>query len=356
MMKLLQLDKMPGQQSMLIFHALARLGFEGLIIVSPESPLASIGYFQDARKEVDLEYCKKMRIPVMRREVGGGATYLDGNQVFYQLIWQKGNTRFPKRIKDIFSYLSQPACETYHDFGIETRFRPENDIVTTDERKIAGEGGGDIGDSMVFVGGILMDFNYKTMSKILKVPEEKFRDKIYKSMEMNLTTMKRELGKMPDRKEVVKSLIHHYETLLGKLEPVTLTRDIIEKMIELETWFTSNEFLFKKTPRIPAGIKIREGVEILYSAYKARGGLIRTSQEVKNNRINDIDISGDFQFYPKAELTDLEKNLVQIKRKENIVISKIEDFYHKKKIESPGVEPEDVSEAILEAKSTRETQ
>jgi len=351
MMKLLQLEKMPDQQSMLIFHALARMGFEGLIIVSPESPLASLGYFQDATKELDLDYCKKMGIPVMRREVGGGATYLDGNQVFYQLIWQKGNNRFPTMIKDIFPYLSQPACETYRDFGIETRFRPENDIVTKDERKIAGEGGGDIGDSMVFVGGILMDFNYKTMSKILKVPEEKFRDKIYKSMEVNLTTMKRELGRMPNREEVVRSLIGHYETLLGKLKPVTLTKDIINKMIELEIGFTSNEFLFKKTPRIPTGVKIREGVEILYSTYKASGGLIRTAQEVKNEMITDIDISGDFQFYPKSELTDLEQNLQQIKRKENIIISKIEDFYHKKKIESPGVEPENVSEAIMEAKS-----
>jgi hypothetical protein len=159
------------------------------------------------------------------------------------------------------------------------------------------------------------------------------------------------LGEMPDREEVVRSLIHNYETLLGKLRPITLTRDTINKMIELETWFTSNEFLFKKTPRVPTGVKIREGVEILYSAYKAGGGLIRTAQEVKNNRITDISISGDFQFYPKSELTDLEKNLVQIKRKENIILSKIEDFYHKKKIESPGVEPDDVSEAILEAKS-----
>jgi lipoate-protein ligase A len=351
MMKLLQLDRIPGQQSMLIFHALARLGFEGLIIVSPKRPLASIGYFQDATKEVDLEYCKKMNIPVMRREVGGGATYLDGNQVFYQLIWQKGNSRFPNTIKEIFPYLSQPACDTYRDFGIEARFRPENDIVTKDERKIAGEGGGDIGESMVFVGGILMDFDYTAMSKILKVPDEKFRDKIYKSMETNLTTMKRELGEIPERDEVVQSLISHYESLLGKLKPVTLTKDIINKMIELEEWFTSNKFLFKKTPRIPTGVKIREGVEILYSAYKASGGLIRTAQEVKNNMIRDIGISGDFQFYPKSELSDLEQDLQQIKRKENIIISKIEDFYHKKKIESPGVEPEDVSEAIMEAKS-----
>ncbi len=348
MLKILKLENLPGQQSMLVFHALARMGFEGLILVSPDIPLASVGYFQDAKKEIDLDYCKKNGIPVMRREVGGGATYLDGNQIFYQLIWKKGNSRFPTRIKDVFPYLSQPACNTYGDFGIETHFRPENDIITKDERKIAGEGGGDIGNSMVFVGGILMDFDYRTMSKILKVPDEKFRDKIHKSMEENLTTMKRELGHMPEREEVVKSLVNNFEKLVGALKPITLTQDTIDKMIELEKWFNSDEFLYKKTPRIPKGVKIREGVEILYSTYKARGGLIRTAQEIKDNIIETIGISGDFQFYPKSELSGLENDLRKTKRKERKIISKVEDFYDKHKVESPGVEPEDVTEAIME--------
>jgi lipoate-protein ligase A len=351
-MNLLTLEKLPGQQSMLIFHALARLGFEGLVIVSPQQPLASIGYFQDAAKEIDLDYCKKAGIPVMRREVGGGTTYLDGNQIFYQLIWKKGNPKFPTRIKDIFPYLSQPVCETYQEFGIQTRFRPENDIVTKDERKIAGEGGGDIGEYMVFVGGILMDFDYRTMSKILRVPEEKFRDKIHKSMEEHVTTMKRELGTMPKREDVVQSLIKQYETITGKLKPIRLTQDIIDTMIDIEQWFTSPEFLLKKTPRIPTGVKIREGVEILYSTYKARGGLIRTAQEIKNEIIQDIGISGDFQLYPKSELTGLEQSLWKSKRKEKVIISKVEDFYDEHKIESPGVEPEDVTEAIMEAKAS----
>jgi len=348
-MRLLNLGHMPSQQSMLIFHALARMGFEGLVIVSPEIPLASIGYFQDAEKEVDLTYCKKADIPVMRREVGGGATYLDKNQIFYQLIWQKGNHRFPTRIKDIFQYFSQPACDTYRDFGIEARFRPENDIVTKEDRKIAGEGGGDIGESMVFVGGILMDFDYQTMSKILKVPDEKFRDKIYKSMEENLTTMKRELGIIPDRAEIERSLIHNYEKIIGKLKPMSLTRKTIDKMIELERWFTSDDFFYKKTPRIPQGVKICEGVELLYSTYKARGGLIRTAQEVKMGVIENIGISGDFQFFPKSKLGGVEKNLRKTKRKERNLISKIEDFYDKHRVESPGVEPEDLTNAIIEA-------
>jgi len=349
-MKILKLEKLPGQQSMLVFHALARMGFEGMVIVSPKIPLASVGYFQDAAKEVDIEYCQKAGIPVMRREVGGGATYLDENQIFYQLIWQKGQDKFPSKIKDVFSYLSQPVCDTYRDFGIETSFRPENDIITKDERKISGEGGGDIGDRMVFVGGILMDFDFDTMSKILRVPDEKFRDKIHKSMKENLTTMKQELGRMPDRGEVVQLLIQNYETLVGKFKPVNLTQDTINKMIELERWFMSDEFLYKKTPRIPKGVKIREGVDIIYTIYKARGGLIRTAQEIKKDVIKNIGISGDFQLYPKSELSGLENKLRKTKRKERVILSKVEDFYDKHEVESPGIEPEDIADAILEEK------
>jgi lipoate-protein ligase A len=117
----------------------------------------------------------------MRREVGGGATYLDENQIFYQLIWKKDNPKFPKAIDEIYPWFSQAPVETYGAFGIEAEFRVVNDILTRGGRKIAGEGGGNIGDCMVFVGGILLDFDYRAMSRILKVPDEKFRDKVYKT-------------------------------------------------------------------------------------------------------------------------------------------------------------------------------
>ena len=117
---------------MLVFHALARLGIEALVIVSPKSPLVSIGYFQDAPREVDLQFCREARIPFMRREVGGGTTYLDENQVFYQLLWKKDNPAFPKILQEIYPWFSEAAVVTYRAFGIETEFRVVNDIVTTD--------------------------------------------------------------------------------------------------------------------------------------------------------------------------------------------------------------------------------
>jgi len=349
-MYLLNLDRLQGQDSMLIFHALARIGYEGLVIVSPAQPLASIGYFQDAEKELDLDYCRNNNIHFMRREVGGGATYLDENQIFYQVIWNSKNSKFPRKIKDIFQLLSVPPCETYQRFGINASFRAENDIVTDKGKKIAGEGGGDIGNSMVFVGGILIDFDYATMARVLKVPDEKFRDKIYKSMEENLTTMKRELSVVPPRLEIKKVLIESFEKIMGYLEPVELDEGTIKKIRELETWFTSPKFLHKKTPRIPEGVKIREGVEILYGLYKAKGGLIRTAEEIDHKKIKDIVVSGDFNMFPKDALVNVEKDLKNKDFSPEKIEKVVEKTYRRKKIESPGVEPKDIAQTITEAK------
>ena len=341
------LGKLPGQQSMLIFHALARMGIEALVIVSPKSPLVSIGYFQDAEQEVDLQACREMGLPYMRREVGGGATYLDENQIFYQLIWRKDNPKFPRIIHEIFPWFSEAPVETYRAFGIPAEYRSINDIVTSEGRKIAGEGGGDIGECMVFVGGILLDFDYKTMSKILKVPDEKFRDKVFKTMEESLTTMKKELGFIPPRNEVVAVLKEKFEKKVGKFESASLNSEILEEMRRLERWMTSDQFLYKKTHKIPKGVKIKEGLEILYGIHKARGGLIRTAEEISERRLEDITISGDFTFFPKEELGGLEDSLEKTSLEESHILEKVEDFYERRGIQSPGVDSKDFAQAIL---------
>jgi lipoate-protein ligase A len=349
-MYLLDLGEKPWEQSMLIFHTLARMGVEAVDIVWPQTPFISIGYFQDAKNEVDIEYCKNSNLPIFRREVGGGTVYLDRNQIFYHVIWNKDNPNFPRRIKDIYEYLSVPPIETYEEFGIPTKFHEVNDIVTSKGNKIAGLGGADIDDSMVFVGSIMRDFNCDAMSHAIKVPDEKFRDKIYKTMEENVTNMKKEIGKAPSHEEIKKILIKKYEKLLGKLKPLTLNEEIIKKMMELAKWFNSPDFLYRKTPRIPKGVKIKEGIEILYGIYKAKGGLIRTAQEVENRHLNDIGISGDFTLYPKNELQNLEFSLKDTEREKNEIISKIDEFYEDGHIQTPGVKSKDFTTAIMEAK------
>ncbi|OQX52739.1 MAG: hypothetical protein B5M53_07925 [Candidatus Cloacimonas sp. 4484_209] len=346
-MYLFELGERPWEESMLIFHTLARMGVEAVDIVSPRTPFVSIGYFQDAKLEVDLDYCKKAKLPVFRREVGGGTVYLDRNQIFYHVIWNRNNKRFPKMMMDIYKMLSIPPIETYGEFGIKTGFRTVNDIITEEGKKIAGLGGADIADSMAFVGSIILDFDYEKMAKAIKVPDEKFRDKVYKTIRENVTTMKRELGSIPPRNEIIRVLREKFEKHLGKLEPVNLDDEIVRKMKELAVWFNSPEFLYRKTPRIPKGVKIKEGIELLYGIYKAKGGLIRTAQEVREKKIEDINITGDFTLYPKSGLSAMEKELQDTQRRPEEIKTKIEKFYEKKEVDVPGVEPEDFTKAIV---------
>ena len=345
-MYLFNLGERPWEESMLIFHALARMGVEALDIVSPVTPFVSIGYFQNAEQEVDLEYCRKEGLPIIRREVGGGTVYLDHNQIFYHLVWDQNNPRFPRRVSEIYQHLSVPPIDTYQEFGIKAEFREVNDIVTAEGRKIAGLGGANIADSMVFVGSVILDFDYEKMVRAIKVPDEKFRDKVFKTMKENVTTMNRELGRIPPRDEITRVLVEKFEKVLGKLEPVELNDEIIRKMKELALWFNSPEFLFKKAPQIPKGVKIKEGIEILYGMYKTKGGLIRTVQEVEKKTLMEIDISGDFTMLPKEELSDLEGALKETEREDKKLESKIEEFYEKSGVQTPGVEPQDITKAI----------
>jgi lipoate---protein ligase len=349
-MYLFDLGDRPWEQSMLIFHALARLGVEAIDIVSPQTPFVSVGYFQDANREVDLEYCKKAHLPVFRREIGGGTVYLDNNQIFYHVVWNRDNRHFPKKISKIYEHLSAAPIETYGEFGIKAQFREVNDVITHEGRKIAGLGGGDIADSMVFVGSVILDIDYDKMAKSIKVPDEKFRDKIFKTMKENVTSMKGELGIIPPRDEVIRVLKEKYEKTLGRFEPVDLNDEIIRKITELGALFNSPEFLFKKTPQIPKGVKIKEGIEILYGMYKAKGGLVKTTQAIKNMIIRDIDISGDFTFYPKNQLPDLENSIKETRREDKEITPKIEQFYEKSGVQTPGIVPQDIAKAIEEGK------
>jgi lipoate-protein ligase A len=70
-------------ESQLIYHAQPRAGVEGLNILAPSEPYVCLGYHQDLEQEIDEAFCREHNIPIFRRQVGGGAVYLDGNQVFY---------------------------------------------------------------------------------------------------------------------------------------------------------------------------------------------------------------------------------------------------------------------------------
>ena len=338
--------KLPHQESMLIFHALARLGMESLVVVSPLAPIASVGYFQDIAI-VDLDYCARRSIALMRREVGGGLTYLDENQIFYQVVVKKDNPMVCRNIEALYRKFSEPPINTYAEFGIPTRFKPINDIITEKGKKIAGEGAADIGDCLVFVGGILLDFDYDTMSHLFRVESESHRATIARTLRENLTTMRDELGRIPEREEVERSLIRHFSRVLPSLQRAEIDDEIRQAIEKTSKEIDTPDFLNRGKSKGGGQIKIASGTEFLKGSRKAAGGMIHTLLELREGKIRAAHISGDFTFYPRESLRDLETRLIGAEPSREKVRSLVEDFYREAQAESPGISAQDLLEAFF---------
>ncbi len=353
-MNLYNLGHVPWLDSQLIYHAFPRLGMEGLILLAPAEPYVCIGYHQDAEQEVDLAYCRERGIPVFRREVGGGAVYLDGQQLFYQLIIHRDNPLAPRDKSEFYRRFLAPAVQTYRDLGVEARYRPVNDIVTTQGPKISGNGAAEICDYAILVGNLISDFDYETMVRVLRVPDAKFRDKVVKSLRENLTTLNRELGQAPHWETMTGALVRNFEIVLGPLTPTEPPATVYRKVAELAQTHTTDEWLLKPGKRFREGrtdsgepsrtVKIAEGVEVARRMYKAPGGLIRATVETQQGQIVAVGLSGDFFFYPADRLADLEHFLVGAEPTE--LLGAIEEFYRTNSIESPGVTPYDLATAL----------
>lgn len=340
MVKLFHLRHVDWIDSQLIYHAQPRVGVEGLNILAPNSPYVCIGYHQNLEQEVDLAYCQENNIPVFRREVGGGAVFLDGNQLFYQLVLHKDHPAAGGSKADFYRRMLQPVVDTYQELGINAQYRPVNDVITIEGRKIAGTGAAEIGDYIILVGNLIADFDYETMTRVLRVPDEKFRDKVFKSLSENLTTIKRELGSMPSWDEMADPLIRNFEKVLGPLEDAQNPETVRQKAEELKPKYLSDEWLFMKRKDLGHRIvKIATDVNIIQHAYKAPGGLMKANYELKENIITNLSLSGDYFCYPSDVDRQLENLLDGLEI--HMISDVIDDFYNNNEIETPGITPAD---------------
>ena len=348
-MKLYNLGKVPWDESQLIYHALAALGIEALSLESPSTPYVCIGFHQDVEQEVDLDFCRTNHIPVFRRDLGGGAVFLDGDQLFFQLILHRNNPVVTKRKDAFYEKFLQPVINVYRRIGIPAEYKPINDVIAG-TRKISGTGAAEMGECIVFVGNLIVDFNYEMMAKILKVPDEKFRDKVHKTLKDNLSTIRRELGTRRaqkwDEARLNSLMAKEFQRLLGPMKPCEKDGVLQGKIDELRSRMLTDDWLLQKGRKRVSGrdIKVRGGTKVLHRIHKAPGGLIRADFEVTERRFGDVFLSGDFFCFPEEGISRLESKLKGSAVKETHAL--LTEFYSEGNIETPGIEIEDWSRVL----------
>jgi lipoate-protein ligase A len=323
-----------------------RVGVDGLVILAPAEPYVCIGRHQDPALEVDLELCRSRGLPVFRREVGGGAVYLDGNQVFFQLVLRRDHPAAGGDKEAFYRRLLEPVAAAYGDLGVPARWRPVNDVVTADGRKISGTGVAEIGDFVVLVGNFIEDFDYDTMVRVLRVPDEKFRDKIHKSMRENLTTLRREAGRSFAWDEIATAMQRRFAEVLGPLDPAPMPPEVRAEAARLAPVLTGAEWFGRagRRARAEREVRISGDTQVVQRARKAPGGLLRAVLEVKDGRIEHAALSGDFFCYPAGALGELEETLAGTRLGD--VPATLASFFAGDRVSVPGVGMQDWLEVL----------
>ncbi len=263
-----------------------------------------VGYHQSIEQEIRTNYCHQHNIGINRRITGGGAIFFDENQLGWEVICNKQFFNVSVPNLRLFRALCDPVVTALKFMGITAQFRPRNDIEVNG-RKISGTGGTESEGAFLFQGTMLVDFDVDTMLRALRIPVEKLKAKEIDSVKERVTCLAWELGSAPATEEIKLAITRSFETHLGiRLVPGPLTeeeKDLFEAKLK---YFQSPEWIDAVKPRAAR----RETIE---AAYKADAGMIRFTLvvNVRQKRLKDLYITGDFLSFPPRALYDLEARL-----------------------------------------------
>ncbi|MFC2154070.1 lipoate--protein ligase [Candidatus Altiarchaeota archaeon] len=338
-----------------VYEAIAAKGeVNTLHFCYPEKPYVSVGVHQVIERELDVEYCREHGYPIIRREVGGGAVFLEENQQFYHLIISKEDS--PADMASFYEKFLQPTVSVYQRYGLPAEYKPVNDVVING-KKASGNAAKTVGNFNLLVGNVIQDFDAKTAAKIMKTPSEKYRDKIASTMEEYMTSLKKELGHVPGKDEIKQYYIEAIESLGFEVVKGKLTSEEKEFQQGLIEKFKSDEFLNQPRLRHPL---LFEGVDV--QAAKVKGGLVifegdlkaeklvRVILALKDGVIEEISITGDFFVSPPTAIDELEDDLRGTKLDKDSLSAKLKSFFETNDLKVAGFQVDNLVEAILKAK------
>ncbi|KYK23064.1 lipoate--protein ligase [Thermoplasmatales archaeon SM1-50] len=156
-------------------------------------PAISIGYFQSLTDEIDIQACERFGVNYVRRITGGGAVFHE-KELTYSIVIPESHIKIPKNIMESYSRICGAIMKGLQYLGIESDYAPINDIVAGG-RKISGNAQTRKLQTVLQHGTVLMDVDVDKMFSLLKIPNEKIKDKLIDDVKQRVTSVKHFLGK-----------------------------------------------------------------------------------------------------------------------------------------------------------------
>ncbi|AFD00638.1 Lipoate-protein ligase A [Methanocella conradii HZ254] len=198
----------------------------------------SIGRFQNARDEIDVDACRRLGIDIVRRRTGGGAVFHNG-EITYSVAAPE--RCFPSGIRESYREICSYIIRGLSYLGIKADFRPINDVIVNG-KKISGSAQTRRNGVLLQHGTILYRLDRQTMFTVLKPSKLKLSDKPASSFEAGIASVKELTGASIEQlyDALLRGFTEGKEWRLGALteNELAFTKAIIKKYDSYEWNFS----------------------------------------------------------------------------------------------------------------------
>jgi len=196
-----------------------------------EPPAVTIGYFQSKQQEVDIKKAGSLDVDIVRRLTGGGAVYHDSGGFTYSFICSEDSV--PSDILESYQFICNGIIKSLERLGLKAEFKPVNDIILNG-KKVSGNAQTRRRGTVLQHGTLLLSVDVSTMFSLLKVPDEKLRDKMIKAVSERVTSLEEQLSRKVSFSEVSGAMEAGFSEVLGPMKQGLLTKNELENAKRLK--------------------------------------------------------------------------------------------------------------------------
>ena len=259
---------MAADEAMLQMYAAGKIP-PTLRFYSWQPRAVSLGYFQQADREVDFEECEKRGMNVVRR-LSGGRTVLHDREVTYSLIVKESETYIPDGVTASYLFFSRGIAAGLRSLGVEPSLHsprrqaaelssnaslrsaacfdaPSHYELTVGGRKIVGSAQTRRDGVLLQHGSILLDFDPESLVDVFAIAAEEGRRKLLKELSRRAAGLNDVAGKQFTFMEVAAAVSFGISTQCGvRLNPAERTLMELELVQELEKKYRSREWTLRR--------------------------------------------------------------------------------------------------------------
>lgn len=308
--------------------ARSRARGEALLRLHRYHPTACLGAHEEPRHAVRAAYCAEAGIPVVRRPTGGGALYLDPDQLAWTLTAPLRRPDLWPGLEAAYGRLARGIAESLGELGIDARAAAPNDI------EVGGRKLGSVfvaldNDLIIAQGTLLVDLDMEGLLKALRVPKEKLSPEGIQSARQRFTSLRGLLGEAPPSR-LQAALRRGVEAAVGLAFDPSLS---IHEQVGAQARALAPPAPEDRPQTMEAFRKLGGGV--LYAG-------VRLDPEA--TRLERLHLSGDLDLHPLGLLADLEDWL------QGAPLAALEgrgrEFFARRAHELPGFTPEELLGAV----------